>query len=108
MITNMMQFFAQESCGWCTPCREGLQWMAALLEELEEGRGQPGDIEVLREGVWFMQSDKCFCDLAPGATQPLESALRLFPDDFARHLAEGGCHYRRRGSDAPALEGTTW
>ena len=108
MITNMMQFFAQESCGWCTPCREGLQWMAALLEDLEEGRGQPGDIEMLSDGVWFMQSDKCFCDLAPGATQPLESALRLFPDDFARHLAEGGCHYRRRGSDAPALEGTTW
>ncbi len=55
-----------------------------------------------------MESDKCFCDLAPGATQPLESALRLFPDDFARHLDEGGCHYRRRGSDAPAMKGTTW
>ena len=55
-----------------------------------------------------MDSDKCFCDLAPGAMQPLESALRLFPDDFARHINEGGCHYRRHGSDAPALEGTTW
>jgi NADH-quinone oxidoreductase subunit F len=108
MVTNMLQFFAQESCGWCTPCREGLQWMAALLEDIEYGRGQPGDLDVLAEGVWFMQSDKCFCDLAPGATQPLESALRLFPDDFARHLEEGGCHYRRHGSDVPAAEGTTW
>jgi len=108
MLTNMLQFFAQESCGWCTPCREGLQWMAALLEDIEYGRGRPEDVGVLAEGVWFMDSDKCFCDLAPGAMQPLESALRLFPDDFARHLSEGGCHYRRRGSDAPALEGTTW
>jgi NADH-quinone oxidoreductase subunit F len=107
LTLNMMQFFAQESCGWCTPCREGLQWMAALLEDLEYGRGRPGDLEVLAEGAWFMESDKCFCDLAPGATQPLESALRLFPDDFARHLEEGGCHYRRHGSDAAALEGAT-
>ncbi len=108
MTLNMMQFFAQESCGWCTPCREGLQWAAALLEDIEYGRAEPGDLEVLRESIWFMQSDKCFCDLAPGATQPLESALRLFPDDFARHLEEGGCHYRRHGSDAPAMKGTTW
>ena len=108
MTLNMMQFFAQESCGWCTPCREGLQWMAATLEDIEYGRSEPGDLDVLAEGVWFMQSDMCFCDLAPGATQPLESALRLFHDDFARHIEEGGCHYRRRGSDAPAMRGTTW
>jgi NADH-quinone oxidoreductase subunit F len=108
MTLNMMQFFAQESCGWCTPCREGLQWMAALLEDVEDGRGEPGDLDVLAEGVWFMDSDKCFCDLAPGAMQPLESVLRLFPDDFARHIDEGGCHYARRGSDAPAMRGTTW
>ena len=108
MTLNMMQFFAQESCGWCTPCREGLQWAAALLEDIEYGRAEPGDLEVLRESVWFMQSDKCFCDLAPGATQPLESALRLFPDDFARHIEGGGCDHRRHGSDAPALKGTTW
>jgi NADH-quinone oxidoreductase subunit F len=63
---------------------------------------------VLAEQVWFMGSDKCFCDLAPGATQPLESALRLFRNDFERHVADGGCHYRRRGSDAPAMKGTVW
>jgi NADH-quinone oxidoreductase subunit F len=106
MLLNMMRFFAQESCGWCTPCREGLQWMAALLEDIEAGRGEPGDLEVLAQGVWFMDSDKCFCDLAPGAMQPLESALRLFPGDFARHIDEGGCHYRRPDTDAPAPEET--
>jgi NADH-quinone oxidoreductase subunit F len=108
MVLNMLQFFAQESCGWCTPCREGLQWAAGLLEDIEYGRGRPGDLDVLSEHVWFMGSDKCFCDLAPGATQPLESALRLFRGDFERHLADGGCHYQTRGSDAPAMRGTTW
>ena len=108
MTLNMMQFFAQESCGWCTPCREGLQWMAALLEDIEYGRGRPGDIEILAEGVWYMDSDKCFCDLAPGAMQPLESVLRLFPEEFARHIEGGGCDRRLHGSDAPALKGTTW
>ena len=108
MVLNMIQFFAQESCGWCTPCREGLQWMAAVLEDIEAGRGRPEDIGVLAEGVWFMQSEMCFCDLAPGAAQPLESALRLFADDFARHVDEGGCRYRRRRSDAPAARGTLW
>ena len=55
-----------------------------------------------------MASDKCFCDLAPGATQPLEAALRLFRPDFERHLAEGGCGYARRGSVVPTMQGTIW
>jgi NADH-quinone oxidoreductase subunit F len=105
MVANMLRFFAQESCGWCTPCREGLQWMAALLEDIEHGRGEPGDLQVLTEGVWFMDSDKCFCDLAPGAVQPLESSLRLFADDYARHIERGACPYRRGGSEPPATQG---
>jgi NADH-quinone oxidoreductase subunit F len=93
MTLNMMQFFAQESCGWCTPCREGLQWAAYLLREIEEGRGKLEDLDVLAEHVWFMASDKCFCDLAPGATQPLEAALRLFRGDFVAHVEAGRCPY---------------
>jgi NADH-quinone oxidoreductase subunit F len=108
MTLNLVQFFAQESCGWCTPCREGLQWAAALLAGIEEGRAQPGDLGILDEAVWFMGSDKCFCDLAPGATQPLESALRLFRKDFERHVREGRCGYPSRGSRVPAMRGTTW
>jgi NADH-quinone oxidoreductase subunit F len=108
MTLNMMQFFAQESCGWCTPCREGLQWAAALLEGLEEGRGRSEDLDVLAEQVWFMGSDKTFCDLAPGAMQPLEAALRLFRDDFRRHVEEGRCPYPPRGSRVPVMKGTLW
>ena len=93
MTLNMQDFFAQESCGWCTPCREGLQWTAYLLREIEEGRGKLEDLDVLAEHVWFMGSDKTFCDLAPGAMQPLEAALRLFRDDFVAHIESGRCPY---------------
>ena len=108
MVLNMLQFFAQESCGWCTPCREGLQWATTLLSGIENGRGRPEDLEILAEQVWFMGSDKCFCDLAPGAAQPLEAALRLFRRDFERHIADRGCSYPKRGSVVPTMQGTIW
>ena len=48
MVLNLMRFFAQESCGWCTPCREGLPWIVRLLEAIESGRGIPADLAQLR------------------------------------------------------------
>jgi NADH-quinone oxidoreductase subunit F len=93
MCLNLLQFFAQESCGWCTPCREGLQWSLSLLRDIEQGCGRPEDLELLQEHIWLMGSDKTFCDLAPGAMQPLEAALRLFRDDFVRHIEDGRCPY---------------
>jgi NADH-quinone oxidoreductase subunit F len=105
LTLNLLQVFAQESCGWCTPCREGLQWSLALLRDIEEGRGQPGDLDLLAEHVWTMGSDKCFCDLAPGAMQPLGSALRIFGDDFGEHIAEGRCRYRLDRSPGGDPEG---
>ena len=110
MTLNMLQFFAQESCGWCTPCREGLQWSAALLDDIEHGRGRLEDLDLLAEHVWLMGSDKTFCDLAPGAMQPLEAALRLFRDDFVRHIDDGRCPYAaeppqdERDADAAAQD----
>jgi NADH-quinone oxidoreductase subunit F len=102
MLLNMQQFFAQESCGWCTPCREGLQWTVELLADIEAGRGEPGDVDLLADQVWFMGSDKCFCDHAPGATQPIEAALRLFADEFEAHISQGGCPYPYSGTLDPA------
>jgi NADH-quinone oxidoreductase subunit F len=108
MTLNIMQFFAQESCGWCTPCREGLQWTVQLLRGIEEGRGRQEDLEILAEHVWYMGPDRTFCDLAPGAMQPLESALRVFADDFAQHIAGGTCPYPRSGSSVPVMPGSVW
>jgi NADH-quinone oxidoreductase subunit F len=93
-VLNLQEFFAQESCGWCTPCREGLPWVAKLLSALEQGSGSEGDLAILKEhtsGLWL---GKTFCALAPGAMEPLQSALKFFGDDFARHVREQRCPWR--------------
>lgn len=89
---NLQMFFARESCGWCTPCREGLPWLEGLLEEIEQGRGQPGDVDLL------LDQAKCigphtYCALALGAVTPLISAIHKFRDDFDAHIAQKRCPY---------------
>ena len=93
MVHNLEKFFAHESCGWCTPCREGLPWTEKILHAIEEGRGESGDIEKLESLAGLMGMGKTFCALAPGAMEPLQSALKLFRDDFQRHINEKRCHY---------------
>jgi len=95
LLMNLMRFFAQESCGWCTPCREGLPWTAKILAAIESGKGQPSDLERLRMHTRLMgPSGRTFCALAPGAMEPLQSALKYFEDDFKRHINEKGCPWR--------------
>jgi len=96
MVHNLERFFARESCGWCTPCRDGLPWVARILEDLEEGRGRRQDLEVLAEHTWGLKMHHTYCALAPGAIEPLQSALALFKGDFIRHIEEKGCPYKRR------------
>jgi NADH-quinone oxidoreductase subunit F len=91
MVLNLERFFARESCGWCTPCREGLPWIVKILQSIESGQGLPEDIEILNEQTWLLGPGHTFCALAPGAMEPLESALRLFKDDFDRHIHEKRC-----------------
>lgn len=94
MVLNLERFFAQESCGWCTPCRDGLPWTRQLLEAIESGQGRPEDLDTLAEHCRFMGPGKTFCALAPGAMEPLQSALKHFRGDFERHIAEHSCPYR--------------
>jgi NADH-quinone oxidoreductase subunit F len=94
MVLNMERFFAQESCGWCTPCREGLPWIAYTLEAIERGKGVPGDLEMLEEHTTLLGPGRTFCALAPGAMEPLQSALKYFRDDFQRHIDEHRCPWR--------------
>ena len=94
MVLNLERFFAQESCGWCTPCREGLPWVAKLLGALEEGRGQPEDPDILLEQCKLLGPGHTFCALAPGAVEPLQSALKYFREDFDRHVRERRCPWR--------------
>lgn len=94
MVHNIVGFLSRESCGWCTPCREGLPWVTKILYALESGEGRPGDIEILQEHVRHLCMGNTYCALAPGAVEPLQSALTYFREDFERHISGRGCSYR--------------
>jgi NADH-quinone oxidoreductase subunit F len=92
-VHNLQHFFAQESCGWCTPCREGLPWVEKILLSIEKGEGKEGDMELLQMHTQFLGSGNTFCALAPGAMEPLQSALKYFREDFEKHIKGGKCPY---------------
>ncbi len=94
MVRNLEHFFAQESCGWCTPCWSGLSWSEQILTSLEEGRGNPSDLEKLEFICKFCAPGNTFCALAPGAVEPLQSALKYFREDFGRHIQAKHCPWR--------------
>jgi NADH-quinone oxidoreductase subunit F len=96
MVSNLIHFFAQESCGWCTPCWSGLNWAKQILKALEDGEGKSGDLEKLEFQTKFWAPGHTFCALAPGAAEPLQSALKYFRDDFERHIQDKGCVFQRR------------
>ncbi|MCC7496642.1 MAG: NADH-quinone oxidoreductase subunit NuoF [Bryobacterales bacterium] len=94
MVSNLEHFFSQESCGWCTPCWSGLGWAERILRAMEEGRGKPGDLEKLAFQARFWAPGHTFCALAPGAAEPLQSALKHFRADFERHIDEKRCPWK--------------
>ena len=100
-LHNLEKFFAQESCGWCTPCREGLPWVEQILGNMESGRGELHDLELLDHHCRFLGMGKTFCAHAPGAIEPLKSALRYFRDDFERHIREHRCPWNEAHTFAP-------
>jgi NADH-quinone oxidoreductase subunit F len=93
LLINIERFFAQESCGWCTPCRDGLPWVVRLLQKIEAGQGTRDDIERLHMHTHLLGPGHTFCAHAPGAMEPLQSALKHFRDDFERHITERRCPY---------------
>jgi NADH-quinone oxidoreductase subunit F len=94
VLISLERFFSRESCGWCTPCREGLPWIVALLEDIEEGRGTEESLELLEFHCRTIQPGLTFCPLAPGAIEPLASGLKYFRDDLLRHVREKRCPWR--------------
>lgn len=97
-VKNLVEFFAQESCGFCTPCRDGLPWSAQVLDDIERGRGLPEDLDTLARQVTYIGAmGNTHCALAPGAMEPLASGLKYFREDFERHITDGGCHFHNGG-----------
>lgn len=94
LLHNLEHFFAQESCGWCTPCREGLPWTEKILKAIDEGNGRMEDLEILDMHAQYLGPGNTFCALAPGAMEPLQSALKYFRADFEKHIVEKRCPWR--------------
>jgi NADH-quinone oxidoreductase subunit F len=90
-MAGLQQFFARESCGWCTPCREGLPWVEDTLRAIEAGEGQPEDLDHLAMHAKFLGPGQTYCGLAPGAMESLVSGLKYFREDLERHIHEKRC-----------------
>ena len=93
-IHNVEKFFALESCGWCTPCREGLPWVEKMLYSIEQGTGKMEYLELLSFNAKYMSPGNTFCAHAPGAAEPLQSGLKYFHDDFVKHITDKKCPWR--------------
>lgn len=87
---RLVKFYMRESCGKCTPCREGTFWLVQVLERFHNGDPRPEDIELLRSVGSQMQGN-CFCPLGDTAPNPLLSALRIAPEDFEFHVRYRRC-----------------
>ena len=84
-LRNLAHFYAHESCGQCTPCREGTGWTSKILDRLYRGDGTQKDLDLLNEIADNMQG-KTICVLADALAMPVRSYLQKFPEDFQKHL----------------------
>jgi NADH-quinone oxidoreductase subunit F len=89
-VLRMTEFYRDESCGKCTPCREGTYWLVQLLERLEEGQGKESDIDLLND-ICDNIAGKSFCPLGDAATSSIVSSIRLWRDEYIYHVRAHGC-----------------
>jgi NADH-quinone oxidoreductase subunit F len=85
---NLTEFYKHESCGWCTPCREGTDWLVKVFKRIESGEGRPDDIQLFLDIVDNIEG-KSFCPLGDAASWPIQSAIKKFPEDFRRKVSNG-------------------
>jgi len=82
---NLTEFYKHESCGWCTPCREGTDWLLKVFKRIAAGEGRPGDAQLILDLCDNIEG-KSFCGLGDAAAWPLQSAIKRFPEDFKKWL----------------------
>jgi len=82
---NLIEFYKHESCGWCTPCREGTDWLKKVFERIDRGEGKPEDAQLILDLCDNIEG-KSFCGLGDAAAWPLQSAIKRFPEDFKKWL----------------------
>jgi NADH-quinone oxidoreductase subunit F len=93
------EFYKHESCGKCTPCREGTWWLSQTLAALERGEGSETDLDLLLDQCDNILG-RSFCALGDGATSPISSSIQFFRDEYLAHLTHGGCPFDPAASTA--------
>lgn len=95
---RVVRFFAHESCGKCTPCREGTNWLEKIMHRIEEGTGRGDDLDLLLDvsdnlspGIAWPPKQTTICPLGPSAVSPVASSIRRFRDDYVAHIDQGRC-----------------
>jgi len=96
-VERWTDFYRHESCGKCTPCREGTWWLSQILERLENGEGSEADLEKLLD-ICDNILGRSFCAFGDGATSPITSSIEYFRDEYIAHLALGRCPFDREAS----------
>jgi NADH-quinone oxidoreductase subunit F len=91
-VLRWTEFYKHESCGKCTPCREGTWWLVQILRDLEAGVGTEADLEKLLDLCDNIMG-RSFCALGDGATSPITSTIKYVRDEYIAHLANGGCPF---------------
>ena len=97
---RITRFFARESCGQCTPCREGSGWLEKIMRRIESGHGREADLDLLLDacdniapGLGWPPQQTTICVLGPSIPSSIASAIEMFRDEFLVHIKEGGCPY---------------
>ncbi|NYG53752.1 NADH-quinone oxidoreductase subunit F [Nocardioides perillae] len=105
-VLRWTEFYKHESCGKCTPCREGTWWLVQTLARLERGEGSEADLDLLLDTCDNILG-RSFCALGDGATSPITSAIQHFREEFLDHLRHGGCPFDPAASTAFAPAGAS-
>ncbi|GAA1595388.1 NADH-quinone oxidoreductase subunit NuoF [Kribbella hippodromi] len=105
-VLRWTEFYKHESCGKCTPCREGTWWLVQILERLEQGKGSEEDLETLLDLSENILG-RSFCALGDGATAPITSSIQHFKDEYLAHFEHGGCPFDPMASTVFATAGAS-
>jgi NADH-quinone oxidoreductase subunit F len=98
-VLRWTEFYKHESCGKCTPCREGTWWLVQTLQRLEDGQGSEADLELLLDLSENILG-RSFCALGDGATSPITSSIEFFREEYLDHIRRGGCPFDSAASTA--------
>ena len=96
-VLRWTEFYKHESCGKCTPCREGTWWLVQILRDLENGKGTAADLDKLLD-LCDNILGRSFCALGDGATSPITSSIKYFRDEYIAHVTNAGCPFDSHAS----------